>query len=276
MRNLLLTSAALMGLAAGGAMAQTSNAQSPPAPRESSQPPQPTNSLPAGGATTTSPAPGATLNATPAPAAPRPATPVTPAPAPLAAAPAPAAPLATTPAAVASAPPAHPMRHPMRHAAMRRPMKDGMAPADAADQSAPPTEAYRGGAGSPLSTRATDLTAAPGERMGSRLPTPASAGNDPHDLLIAAGRSLDRGQTGAAQQALEMAETRVLSRTIDPSMASQPDQASMVQNIAMARRALGSRDTRGAKQAIAAALQSNVPPPGPAVTMVPGTPATTY
>lgn len=142
------------------------------------------------------------------------------------------------------------------------------------DMPAPPTSAYRGGVGSPLSTHATDLTPSRGEKIGSRLPTPPTTGDTPRDLLAAAQRSLDHGQTGAAQQALEMAETRVLSRTIDPSMANQPYPASMVASISQARQALGKRDIAGAKQAITMALNDRVPPPGPATVTVPaGTPA---
>ena len=241
MRTLLLASVVMLGMTGGSAFAQLSNTLSPAAPNAASQGPQPTNSLPTGGPTANGTAAGANLGTA-----------------------------ATAPAATAAAP-----RTTRRARVVRRRTTAPATSSDAtpSDQSAPPTEAYRGGAGSPLSTQATDLRAAPGERMGSRLPTPASAGNDPHDLLVAAQRSLDRRQTGAAQQALEMAETRVLSRTTDPSMANQPDNAAMVQNIAQARQALGARDVAGAKQAIAAALQAPVPPPGPAVTVVPGTPS---
>ena len=143
------------------------------------------------------------------------------------------------------------------------------APATPGTAAAPPTSHYRGGAGSPYSTRATDLK--PGHVIGSRLPAPDASSDDPRALLTAAQRDLDRHQTGAAQHALEMAETRILTRTTPPDMAAQPDPASMVHNISQARQALGSRDINGAKQAIAAALQDQVPPPGPAVTTIPGT-----
>ena len=89
---------------------------------------------------------------------------------------------------------------------------------------------------------------------------------------MAAQRALAAGRTGAAQEALERAETRILSRTVDPSRAELPDQAAMAQNVSAARRALGGRDVRGAQAAIAAALQAPVPRPGPVMSP----PARTY
>jgi hypothetical protein len=149
------------------------------------------------------------------------------------------------------------------------------APAFAQSSAVPPTSAYQGGVGSPLSTQATDLTPSSHEIIGSRLPMPPTKGDTPKDLLAAARTALDKGQTGAAQQALEMAETRVLSRTTAPSQANEPDQQKMVDNIAQARIALGKHDLRAAKQAITLALSDQVPPPGPAVVTVPaGMPAT--
>jgi hypothetical protein len=148
-------------------------------------------------------------------------------------------------------------------------------PAFAQSSAVPPTSAYRGGVGSPLSTKATDLTPSSHEIIGSRLPMPPTTGDTPKDLLAAAQTALNKGQTGAAQQALEMAETRVLSRTTAPSMAGEPDQQKMVDNISQARMALGKHDIKGAKQAITMALNDRVPPPGPAVVTRPaGMPAT--
>lgn len=234
MRKTLLMSVALFGLAAP-AFAQSGATQTPPSPNASSQMPQQRNSAPV----------GATVAAPQAN---------------------PSGPIGTT---VTGAPPMTESRKPMKrvYRARTAPMSAAMtAPMDSApgDQAAPPTSAYRGGVGSPLSTRATDLAPSRGEKMGSRLPDPGAAANTPRELLVAAQRALNQGKTGAAQQALEMAETRVLSRTTDPSMANQPDPAAMAQNIAAARRALGSRDPSAAKMAIAAALEDRMPPRGPA------------
>lgn len=136
------------------------------------------------------------------------------------------------------------------------------------DQSAPPTDAYRGGAGSPFSNQASNTGRGNARsEIAPRLPTPEAASNTPEALLVAAQRALRQGRTGAAQQALEMAETRVLSRTVDPSMANQPDSAMIVQHIGEARRALGSRNMAAAEAAITAAMAAPVPPPGPTVTI---------
>ncbi len=260
MRKLLLTSAAGLSLALApafthAAFAQvTGTAQNPPSPNASSQMPQPMNSAPLGSAAAAPQANPATGLGGP------------------------------TPTVTAATP--SPMKKPMHMAHMRQMKQDALAKdaaardataqdATMADSSVPPTSAYRGGVGSPLSTQATDLRPSTGEKMGSRLPTPPTTGDSPRDLLTAAQTALNHGQTGAAQQALEMAETRVLSRTTDPSMANAPDQQAMVTNIDKARAALGARDTSGAKQAIAMALNDRVPGPGPALTMRPaGMPAT--
>lgn len=137
----------------------------------------------------------------------------------------------------------------------------------AEDGSAPPTSAYRGGASVPLSQRASNIGNQTGRSdVAPRLPDPQAGSNTPEALLRAAQRSLAQNKTGAAQQALEMAETRVLSRTTDPSMANTPDTAAMTQRIGEARRALGAGDRAAAQAAIAAALEAPLPPPGPAVT----------
>lgn len=167
---------------------------------------------------------------------------------------------------VETAAPARPAR---RHTPVRRRAAAASTTAETVteDGSAPPTSAYRGGASVPLSQRATNIGTQTGRtEIAPRLPDPQAGSNSPEALLRAAQRSLSENKTGAAQQALEMAETRVLSRTTDPSMANTPDSAAMVQQIGEARRALGTGNRAGAQAAIAAALNAPVPPPGPAVT----------
>ncbi len=241
MRYRLLATAALLGLAAfvQPAFAQntTGSSQTPPATGAGSQMPQPANSLPAGASNAAQAAPGNAVGTT-----------------------------GGMPGAVVAAP--RPMRP---RAGYARPY--GRAPMEAAapavdDGSSPPTSAYRGGVGSPLSTQATNL-APSRSAMGSRLPDPNAVGDTPQSLLAAAQRALNQGRTGAAQEALERAETRVLSRTTDPSLAGMPDEATMVRNLAAARQALGRRDIAGAKAAIQTALNAPIPPRGPAVTTTP-------
>jgi len=134
------------------------------------------------------------------------------------------------------------------------------------DVAAPSTETYRGGVGSPMSTTAANNAPSRPEAMGSRLPEPGANSNTPEALLSAALRDINAGRTGAAQEGLERAQTRILSRTTEPSMAGQPDQTAMSMHIAAARQALGSRNTRAARAEVQAALSVPVPPPGPAVT----------
>ena len=91
----------------------------------------------------------------------------------------------------------------------RRSQSQVDAPAASDDGVAPPTSAYRGGASVPLSQRASNIGNQTGRsEIAPRLPTPETAGNTPEALLRAAQRSLGQNKTGAAQQALEMAETR--------------------------------------------------------------------
>ena len=127
---------------------------------------------------------------------------------------------------------------------------------------------YQGGAGSPRSTRASNITGSDTHsEIAPRLPSPDAAFSSPDALLRAAQQALNQGRTGAAQQALEMAETRALTRTVAPSVASTPDQGQMVQHISAARRALGQHDMTAAKSEIGMALNTPVPPVGPATTI---------
>lgn len=232
MRKTLLLSAALLALAQGPALAQNSlsSTQSPPAPNSSQGTPQPSNSLPdTAGTATRSPA-GTDIGTTRT-TRPR------------------VRPMASPGGADATG--EQPMRGRMRHR-----MADGDAgPVSEAGIGAPPTSAYRGGAGSPRSDRASNI--APSNThsgIAPRLPDPATAGNTPEAYLAAAQRALASGRTGAAQEALERAETRLLTRSTEASAASNPADMPMVQQIGQARQALAARDIPGARSAIRAAL----------------------
>lgn len=126
----------------------------------------------------------------------------------------------------------------------------GTAPADQY-QGVPPASAYRGGAGSPYSTRVSNIDRGDTHsEIAPRLPNPDAAGDDARSFLMAADRALTKNQTGAAQEALERAQTRVLTRSTDPALASQPDTQMMSRAIADARMALGNRDVARARQII--------------------------
>jgi hypothetical protein len=74
----------------------------------------------------------------------------------------------------------------------------------------------------------------------------------PHAFLNAARQALARHRTGAAQEALERAETRALDR--DAARGIAPTNDPMVAQIRAAREALGHHNLGAAEQAIGAAL----------------------
>ncbi|MDT7953269.1 MAG: hypothetical protein RQ966_17330 [Acetobacteraceae bacterium] len=123
----------------------------------------------------------------------------------------------------------------------------GAAPADRYN-GVPPTSAYEGGAGSPFSRNASNIDRADtNSEIAPRLPSPDANGDDPRAFLQAAARALRNNQTGAAQEALERAETRVLTRSTDPALANRPDTQMMARGISDAREALGHRDPSRAR-----------------------------
>ncbi len=119
------------------------------------------------------------------------------------------------------------------------------------------TGEYDGGRGVPMSARASNiLPADTRSEIAPRLPAPDAVGNTPEDFLRAAQRALAAGRTGQAQEALERAETRLLTRATSASDANVPDNSPMVKQISEARNALGRRDTAAARQAINTAMGS--------------------
>ena len=229
MRKTLLTSAALLALAYGPVLAQNSmsSTQSPPSPNSSQGLPQPSNSLPDTAGTASRNLPGEAVGTTGTPSPNM-------------------RPMAS------DAMGAHAMRGRMRHHRMET--SDAGMGADT-DVNAPPTSAYRGGAGSPRSNHASNISASDTRsEIAPRLPDPATASNTPEAYLAAAQNALASGKTGAAQEALERAETRLLSRSTDPSAAASPADMPMVQQIGQARQALATRDIAGARSAIRAAM----------------------
>ncbi|GAC1348488.1 MAG: hypothetical protein NVSMB18_36820 [Acetobacteraceae bacterium] len=232
MRKTVLMSATLLGLAAAPAFAQSggTSGQYPASPGAASQMPQPSNSLPAGGGNTAASAPSGDAGTAP-----------------------------MTPGMHRRHTAAmHGHRGRVAHrAAGADPMAEPAGGAAPADQysGVPPTSAYQGGAGSPRSAAAANTSATNTRSLiAPRLPSPNAAGNSPRDYLAAAQRAIAANQTGAAQEALERAETRILTRSTDPAAANQPDDNSMIQAIASARRALANRNNAGARSAISAVL----------------------
>lgn len=97
----------------------------------------------------------------------------------------------------------------------------------------------------PLSDRASNIGPA-GTRssIAPTLPTPAAGPEaGPRELLASARASLIAGRTGLAQQSLEMAETRLLDRSVPQGMTNYPSDSPIVAQIRDARFALGSGDS---------------------------------
>lgn len=112
------------------------------------------------------------------------------------------------------------------------------------------------GQSGPASAKASNIDSAnTHSEIAPHLPQPKggeSAG--PWHYLHEADHALALKHTGEAQQALEMAETRLLDRSTPVDQASTPDRGPLVAQVSQARQALGHGDVAGARQAIQAAL----------------------
>jgi len=88
-----------------------------------------------------------------------------------------------------------------------------------------------------------------------QLPAPDVGDNaGPQALLKAASQALASNETGKAQESLERAETRLLTRTTQPDQANAPDNTGTVQMISSARMAIAHGDMQGANNDIQQAL----------------------
>jgi hypothetical protein len=111
---------------------------------------------------------------------------------------------------------------------------------------------------SALSSSALAQPSAPGANtVLAPLPSPnLPPGQRPSDYLHAAQSALAAGRTGEAQEALEMAQTRMLDRSVPMGQTNnQSDNPTIVQ-IAQARQALAARDRATCLQLIQAAIGS--------------------
>src|SRR6266567_2031417 len=97
----------------------------------------------------------------------------------------------------------------------------------------------------PLSPLPSSGPAEDGSRgvLANPFPMP-SVGEDasPRDFLQAALGAIAAGRTGEAMEALERAESRLLSRSVRPSRAGVPSQSQIVHDVAQARSALAAND----------------------------------
>jgi len=231
MRFLALTCSAIAGLAAGPALAQSYPPPTQLPPPAGYAAPAPTQAYP--------PPSG---YAAPAPGYPPPPTYATPPSAypPAAyAAPAPAAP---PPASYGGQAPAQPYPPSTAYGAAPSTVRPGHAPGE--------------GVSYPLSDRASNI--GPNDTRSTiapTLPTPALApGAGPVQYLQAARASLAAGRTGEAQQSLEMAQTRLLDRSVPYNAVNAPSANPAVSQISEALRALGAGDRMRAMQIIDATI----------------------
>jgi hypothetical protein len=108
------------------------------------------------------------------------------------------------------------------------------------------------GSSLPMSNKASNTTASDTHSaIAPNLPSPPLGEDTGARAYLAAARSsLQRGHTGEAQQSLEMAETRLLDRSVTQSQIDDPSASRMVRTISDARRALGDGNTQLAMQII--------------------------
>jgi hypothetical protein len=133
----------------------------------------------------------------------------------------------------------------------------GVPPGTSADTGARPGNPTLAGVsepsnrGSNIDAQDTRSTVAP------NLPSPdLGPGAGPQDYLRAAQNALAAGRTAEAQQALEMAETRMLDRSVPYGQTNSPIASPEVEQISRALRALAAGDRSGCMSAIQAALSS--------------------
>jgi len=89
------------------------------------------------------------------------------------------------------------------------------------------------------------------------LPSPnLPEGAKPSDALRAAQAALEAGRSGEAQDALEMAETRLLDRSVALGQTSDPSDNPTVGQISQARQALAAHDRATCLQLIQTAIGS--------------------
>ena len=107
----------------------------------------------------------------------------------------------------------------------------------------------------PMSNKASNTPGSTGHgRLAPNLPSPP-LGPDATaaDFLHAARAALAAGRTGEAQQALEMAQTRALDRSVPQGQTNEPSRSPLVTSIGAALQALGTHNRAATMQAIDAA-----------------------
>ena len=118
-----------------------------------------------------------------------------------------------------------------------------------------PTAAMPPGPAVPLSVAAGAAAAAPARS--ARLPD-AGVSEDakPSAFVEFARAAITAGHTGEAMEAMERAESRILSRSVRPSQANDPSNQELVKQMAQARAALAAGDRAAALAGLATVLQN--------------------
>jgi hypothetical protein len=114
------------------------------------------------------------------------------------------------------------------------------------------------GESGPASSQASNIDGADTHStIAPHLPSPGVGENaSPDRYLKVADQALRAHKSGEAQQALEMAETRLLDRSTAPAAANAPDQAPRVQAVSTALRDLAAKDWNGARRSIQEAMNA--------------------
>ena len=132
----------------------------------------------------------------------------------------------------------------------------GVPPGVNPDTGARPGNVVGTGMSLPLGTNASNIDQSDTRsQIAPNLPSPVIGPEaSPADYLRAAQQSLAAGRTGEAQQSLEMAETRLLDRSVPMGQSGVPAQNPVIGQINQALRALAAGDRAQTMQLIQAAI----------------------
>lgn len=110
----------------------------------------------------------------------------------------------------------------------------------------------------PLGTRASNIDQSDTHSsIAPNLPSPRVGENaNAVDYLRAAQSALQSGRTGEAQQSLEMAQTRLLDRSVPQAQTSNPSDNPAVSQISQALKAVAAGDRMRSMQLIDSAIPS--------------------
>jgi hypothetical protein len=134
--------------------------------------------------------------------------------------------------------------------------QQGVPPGANAETGARPGNVIGTGMSMPMSTHASNIDRADTRSpIAPNLPSPAIGANaNAADYLQAAQASLQAGRTGEAQQSLEMAQTRLLDRSVPHGQTDNQSDNPAVTQITQALRALAAGDRAQTMQLIQSAI----------------------